>query len=1076
MKKIFLIVNLILLFASLSYSLNTGLINQNPFKYSRKLEHHLTLSLDFYIEYQTSSKSQEDFNLMLDGINTLSKTISIKFDKQNEPLVDVIIKSKSSGWITSNKNILFPKVIAGERNDFIVCSLYLNKLSSILENSDVIFIEPAFHLKDTLNDSVIDIGADQVWSGGQNGDDSITGSDVYVGIIDSEPLKTHETFLNGDNECRFDDNFNDFSVSNPQNHGTAVASIAAGIGVASQIKGVAYNSTILWKEKGTSTEMILAFSDMIDYTGNDPLVVNLSQGFYLGPHDGTTLFEQTLNYMINDNKILVVSAGNFNEFNNHLRMTIIDDQVKTVNISNLPNGTLVNNEFELEFWFDEDTSLDVRVKGPNSEYSNWITPNNSNTTPYETYTLGDGKVKVYNGSQTQNDFFEERSNVIYMNFWKPLFVTIIDTGVYSIEFRINENSSIDDVTIDGYTTYYSTIDNNGTISYIPGNFFLNNSDYSENEFVVDSKQSILSPGYTERAITVGACQKENFGGNIASYSSTGPKRNDYSEFVGKPDLVAPGGDGSNPQDLSKILCASAGNNSSFFHVDGTSMAAPHVTGGIALIMQFFPNLSYQQIKQLVRESTISPSNMTYEERVKWGSGKFNIHESFKNLVGYLNGINDYPAFKNVFLSNNCISGLPIEIVQWNWNSIAKQKMTNGAIVSSDNCPFDAVWLGEEIWQKWIELGHVNSLLGMPITSEYIDASNSNFHTVDFENGRAYFNNQVVIITENNIVIPCASPQNINISNQQNSIQLSWDPVTVDMNGNPVTPDFYNVYRSDTSPDGSYELIGTTTNSFYTLDDSRSVVDKAFIKVTAEKESSGITDPNFVLVPGGTFTMGRTTGSGGSDELPTHQVTLSSFYIGKYEVTQAEYQAVMGTNPSYFSGSDKPVEGVTWYNAVQYCNARSIEEGLTPCYNTTTWECDFSANGYRLLTEAEWEYAARGGTNNPDYLYSGSDDIHSVAWYGHNSGRTTHNVGTKAPNSLGIYDMSGNVWEWCNDRYGSYSSSALTDPVGPATGSGRVNRGGSWDGSATNCRVAFRIESFPADGYDIVGFRLARSSN
>jgi formylglycine-generating enzyme required for sulfatase activity len=234
----------------------------------------------------------------------------------------------------------------------------------------------------------------------------------------------------------------------------------------------------------------------------------------------------------------------------------------------------------------------------------------------------------------------------------------------------------------------------------------------------------------------------------------------------------------------------------------------------------------------------------------------------------------------------------------------------------------------------------------------------------------------------------------------------------------------------------------------------------------------------VLVPGGTFIMGDTRGEGQLDELPTHQVTLSSFYIGKYEVTQAEYQAVMGSNPADGSGvgNNDPVYYVSWYDAVEYCNARSIQEGLTPCYNATSWECDFSANGYRLPTEAEWEYAARGGTNDPDYLYSGSNDINSVAWHYYNSDVTTQAVGTKAPNGLGIYDMSGNVREWCNDRYGSYSSSAQTDPVGPASGSYRLSRGGSCYGIASYCRVAFRSYYGTTGIHDFIGFRLARSSN
>lgn len=236
------------------------------------------------------------------------------------------------------------------------------------------------------------------------------------------------------------------------------------------------------------------------------------------------------------------------------------------------------------------------------------------------------------------------------------------------------------------------------------------------------------------------------------------------------------------------------------------------------------------------------------------------------------------------------------------------------------------------------------------------------------------------------------------------------------------------------------------------------------------------NPDMVFVPGGTFIMGRTRGDGLADELPTHQVTLSPFYIGKYEVTQAEYQALMDSNPSYSIGSDKPVERVVWIHSVEYCNAKSIQEGLTPCYNTTNWTCDFTANGYRLPTEAEWEYAARGASNEPDYLYSGSDDINSVAWCTFNSGSTTHNVGSKMPNSLGIYDMSGNVCEWCNDFLGDYSSDAQTDPVGPDSSFYRILRGGSWDYSAEECRVAIRFAYNQAYANGNMGFRLVRRPN
>jgi len=257
----------------------------------------------------------------------------------------------------------------------------------------------------------------------------------------------------------------------------------------------------------------------------------------------------------------------------------------------------------------------------------------------------------------------------------------------------------------------------------------------------------------------------------------------------------------------------------------------------------------------------------------------------------------------------------------------------------------------------------------------------------------------------------------------------------------------------------------------------------------------------IYVPGGTFTIGRTTGSGYSDELPTHTVTLNSFYIGNYEVTQAEYSQYMQPGYSWTSaeglGDNYPAYNVSWYAILKYCNLRSMAEGLIPCYtingstNPANWGavptdyndawdaaiCDWNANGYRLPTEAEWEYAARGATNNPDYLYSGSDDINAVAWYESNSGQTSHPVGTKAPNGIGTYDMSGNVYEWCWDwyGYGYYSSSPQNNPTGPASGSYRMVRCGGWIDSAGGCQVARRSNHVPSCGSYVVGFRLCRSA-
>ena len=212
------------------------------------------------------------------------------------------------------------------------------------------------------------------------------------------------------------------------------------------------------------------------------------------------------------------------------------------------------------------------------------------------------------------------------------------------------------------------------------------------------------------------------------------------------------------------------------------------------------------------------------------------------------------------------------------------------------------------------------------------------------------------------------------------------------------------------------------------------------------------------VEGGTFTMGATSEQGSdaeSDESPTHSVTLSSFMIGKYEVTQALWKAVMGSNPSYFSGDDLPVEEVSWEACQTFIKKLN---GLT-------------GKNFRLPTEAEWEYAARGGNRSQGYKYSGSDNIDDVAWYTSNSSSKTHAVGTKQPNELGLYDMSGNVWEWCSDWYGDYSSSSQTNPTGATSGSNRVIRGGGWSYYACCCRVSFRDCYTPGNtGYNL-GLRL-----
>ena len=216
--------------------------------------------------------------------------------------------------------------------------------------------------------------------------------------------------------------------------------------------------------------------------------------------------------------------------------------------------------------------------------------------------------------------------------------------------------------------------------------------------------------------------------------------------------------------------------------------------------------------------------------------------------------------------------------------------------------------------------------------------------------------------------------------------------------------------------------------------------------------------DMVRVEGGTFTMGATAeqeNEADDDEKPAHEVTLGSYYIGKTEVTQALWEAVMGNNPSRFKGSNRPVECVSWDDCQSFIAKLNEKTGKK----------------FRLPTEAEWEYAARGGNKSQGYQYAGSNNFDEVAWYGGNSGNQTHDVGTKRPNELGIYDMSGNVWEWCSDWYGDYNSASQTNPTGPSSGTYRVLRGGSWNYNVRLCRVSYRSYLNPANRINYCGLRL-----
>lgn len=237
------------------------------------------------------------------------------------------------------------------------------------------------------------------------------------------------------------------------------------------------------------------------------------------------------------------------------------------------------------------------------------------------------------------------------------------------------------------------------------------------------------------------------------------------------------------------------------------------------------------------------------------------------------------------------------------------------------------------------------------------------------------------------------------------------------------------------------------------------LDRSTSKDSIQTITIGNISFNMIRVDGGTFTMGATNeqvSDAGSSEKPVHQVTLLPYYIGETEVTQALWEKVMGSNPSNLKGSNLPVEQVSWYDCQEFILKLNKKTGQE----------------FRLPTEAEWEFAARGGNKSQGYIYSGSNNVGKVAWYYDNMKNQTHNIKTKKANELGLYDMSGNVWEWCLDWYGDYPSSAQTNPTGPSSGSLRVFRGGCWHSHAWGCRVSLRGKHKQSYRFYDLGLRLA----
>ena len=251
--------------------------------------------------------------------------------------------------------------------------------------------------------------------------------------------------------------------------------------------------------------------------------------------------------------------------------------------------------------------------------------------------------------------------------------------------------------------------------------------------------------------------------------------------------------------------------------------------------------------------------------------------------------------------------------------------------------------------------------------------------------------------------------------------------------------------------------------------------------------------NMVKVKGGTFMMGDDIEDWVGNKQTIHKVEVSDFMMGQFLVTQELWEVVMGENPSYFSlDINNPVDSIFWYDAVDFCNNLSKRLNLKPVYeinrnlkdpgNESSYDdlkwlvrYNLKANGFRLPTESEWEYAARGGIYSKGYVYAGSNDLNEVGWYRKNSHSICHGTGIKIPNELGLFDMSGNLFEWCWDWYGDYPKNPLKDPQWPESGRGRVLRGGSWRDAPRVCRVSYRHYYGPRYRYNLFGLRLSRTA-
>ena len=391
------------------------------------------------------------------------------------------------------------------------------------------------------------------------------------------------------------------------------------------------------------------------------------------------------------------------------------------------------------------------------------------------------------------------------------------------------------------------------------------------------------------------------------------------------------------------------------------------------------------------------------------------------------------------------------------------------------------------------------------------------HNVELRNPKGVFSHDIIVTMNQETLLDFDNPPKANPKPQAQEIPLpqfepkqSLKPIVNEISSGTGKLEIKSSYAGDVYlgglyvgsvkanktkklsqiPAGDYSLEFFAGDLCYRREIS--IVHKGRMQITVS-EMDMLNNPHgLVYIPGATYVMGTQFLDRSEYERPRHQVSLAPLLIGKTEVSQALWQEVMGFNPSVRTDSRQPVTNVSWYQVLEFCNLLSQRDGLSPCYsinkgfpdanNVSDFDslrysvsCNWDASGYRLPTEAEWEYAAKCGDNYNKLKFSGSNRINEVAWYLANSGDRVQACGQKKANAFGLYDMSGNVFEWCWDYWGPYSKEAVIHPKGAKSGAYRVIRGGSWQSEPDLCNSTYRGGNAAADSSKDLGFRIVRSA-